>query len=135
MVERQYLEYNVIVDSVNLPIGRLWFRVNSRNENYLYLDILPVPRGHVTLYAPPAYPNTNPIWSVMIGEKRVCDRQFQYPVQAKTMLQAFVACAYVVSKHLNIELPADITQIDPLFFQQLNALLPADYVQSILSLA
>ncbi|VDN99434.1 unnamed protein product [Rodentolepis nana] len=133
MAERRNAEYDLIVNCLNLPIVQMWFRFHSRNENYLYLDILPIPRGHVTLFAPPAYPDTNAIWSVMIGDKRICHRQFQCPVQAKSMLQAFISCTYVVSRHLNIEMPQDVVKIDPLFAQKLHALLPGDYVHRLLT--
>ncbi|VUZ45005.1 unnamed protein product [Hymenolepis diminuta] len=133
MVERQKQEFDIISNCVNFSLGGHWFRIHSRNDSYLYLDIVPIPRGHVTLFAPPAYPHANASWTVMIGDKRVSDHNFQYPVQAKTMLQAFLASVFVITKHLNLEMPEDVIRIDPLFFHQLNSMLPADYVDRILS--
>lgn len=52
MVERQKQEFDIIANCVNFSLGQHWFRIHNRNDNYLYLDIVPIPRGHVTLFAP-----------------------------------------------------------------------------------
>ncbi|VUZ56566.1 unnamed protein product [Hymenolepis diminuta] len=60
-------------------------------ENYLCIDILPINRGRIILYFPPAYPQVNASWTVIIGEKSISEYQHLIPVEAKTMLQGFIS--------------------------------------------
>lgn len=76
----------------------------------------------------------NASWTVIVGEKSISEYQNQIPVEAKTMLQGFISCMFVITKYLRMEMPPDVIQIDPSFYDQLNELLPEDYVLTILNI-
>lgn len=74
------------------------------------------------------YPQKPLLWKVKIGDKQVVNTFF--PVQALTLLQAFVICLFLISKYFNIEMPLDVIQFDRSFYNELEKRFPGDSVNS-----
>ncbi|VUZ44239.1 unnamed protein product [Hymenolepis diminuta] len=98
------------------------------SPSFILFHIVPFPGGYWRFYKPKKYPQKPLLWKVKIGDKQVVNTFF--PIKASTLLQAFLICLFLISKHFNIEMPLDVIQFDRSFYNELVKRFPGDSVNS-----
>ncbi|VDN98856.1 unnamed protein product [Rodentolepis nana] len=65
-------------------------------------------------------------WDVGIEAAKRPKRPIAFYFNVATMTQGFIGCMFVISKRLGIEMPSDVIQFDPEFYEQLPTLSPSN---------
>ncbi|VUZ55642.1 unnamed protein product [Hymenolepis diminuta] len=117
----QQLEKQRILAFLNRPAGQQLFRLRGSYDRYLYMDILPSPGGFIELLIP-TNPRVNAKWN-LVG-RGILPRHFRlvFRFEVASMTQGFIACVFLITKRLGLEMPSELIQFDPNFYQQLPSL-------------
>ncbi|VDL62706.1 unnamed protein product [Hymenolepis diminuta] len=90
-------------------------------NNTVNLDISPDPGGYVRIILSPVLPFGTTCCNLVVHSSSPHYNQLYYRVKVANVKQAFVACLYLLTRRLGMEMPPDLILFDPQFYQQLPA--------------
>ncbi|KAM3183992.1 hypothetical protein ACTXT7_009273 [Hymenolepis weldensis] len=119
-------ERDRIFEFFKQPLGHQLFRIRKGLGRHLLLDILQNPNGYIEL-TPPESSVAKSSWNLVVNATlgHLCRLAIHFNVA--NMTQGFMACVFVISKRLEIEMPPNVIQFDPKFYQQLPYLTPRNH--------
>nr|CDS26394.1 expressed protein [Hymenolepis microstoma]CUU98689.1 hypothetical transcript [Hymenolepis microstoma] len=110
---------------LNQPSDTQIFQEHSQCETNCRYNIAVEPGGHIEMTIPPIL-GWDSRWDVVINGTPPDDDFVSLYFDFDTMTQAFIGCMYVISRRLGMEMPSDVIEFDPEFYDQLPMLSPAN---------
>lgn len=68
-----------------------------------------------------SYPRSSPKWQVVFEGEVVNSPDTPFPVEATTIIQAFICGIFMLKKRRKSEIPFEISLLDPEFYERLDS--------------
>ncbi|KAM3175678.1 hypothetical protein ACTXT7_008075 [Hymenolepis weldensis] len=123
-------EKDRILEYLSQPSGRHLFQIRASFESYLLLGILLNPGGHIELILPPS-PQRQARWDLVLSGDQPHSYRPAFHYNVANMTHGFMACVFLLTKRHGMEMPPDVIQLDPEFYQWLHPMTPsAQYIDN-----